>query len=284
MPRKPRGVLQTQLALPGAEEAAQSHTEAPEKPPKEPQGAVLGSTRQAAVGSYAVVGLDTSLTSIAAVALGYDGLTKKHSVTHGEIRWTPEVDYFRRLGEAARSHDLILDLLRPMWVVDPSRVFIAMEEPFPLGMLGSRQASFQASYAKQQAEVSGSVKGSLVRYGFENLVEVNNSSWHKALRQDGVDFQPVTRGSSTTQKAAIKLANKMRIKQWAIERYGLPDLPDLVASKSGAKIPRPESGYGAKAKAVQPDDTYDACAVAHWLLQDLQARDVVDNFNSVWHP
>lgn len=269
MPRKTLADLK-----PAAQRPARARQVAKdEAPPKEPQGAVLGSTRQAAVGSYAVVGLDTSLTSIAAVALGYDGLTRKHSVTHGEIRWTPEVDYFKRLGEAARSHDLILDLLRPMWVVDPSRVFIAMEEPIFYGAVRANIGSF----IKQQCEIGGCVKGALVRYGFENLAEVGNSSWKKTLRvRYGVKFETVPRGTSATDKKKINLRNKMAIKAFAIHEFGLPDLPDLVRSKEGAKIPRPESGYGAKAQAEQPSDVYDAAGVAAWFMEDLETRGVLD--------
>lgn len=273
----PRKTLQD---LQGPEKGSQRVSGAPEqmslldgeKPPKEPQGAVVGSTREAAKKNWAVVGVDTSLTSIAAVAYGYDSTTDSTNVTYGEIRWTPEVDYFKRLGEAAKTHELILDLLRRLWVVDPERVYVALEEPFPLGMLGNRNATFQAGFAKQQAEISGAVKGSLVRYGFPNLEEINNSSWHKALREDGAGFETIPRKALKSEKERLKLANKFRVKEWAIGRYGLPDLPDLVASRSGAKITRPESGYGAKARAVQPSDVYDACAVMHWLLCDLEAR------------
>jgi hypothetical protein len=223
--------------------------------------------------SFALVGIDSSLTAVSAVSWGYDAKTDSYKVEHGEIRWSPETDYFERIRLAAGTHELVLDLLRSMWTIET--VYIALEEPFPFGMLGGRSSNFQASFAKQLAEVSGAVKGSLTRWGFKNLVEVNNSSWHKSLRQDGVTFETVPRGTRGAAKTAIQVANKFRVKSWAITAYGLPEFPDLVAARSGAKIPRPESGYGAKAKAVQADDRYDACAVLHWLRRDLEERGAI---------
>ena len=64
---------------------------------------------------------------------------------------------------------------------------------------------------------------------------------------------------------------KWDVKDWAIGAYGLPDLPDLVSGKNGGKIPRPETGFGAKAKAVQPNDIYDAAAVMAYMQDHVQS-------------
>lgn len=237
------------------------------------QGAVVGSTRPEVDASWACVGCDTSMTAIAAVAVGYDAkLGKRVGPFHGEIRWYPDDDYFKRLGEAARGHDLILDLLKKLWVVDPSRVFVAFEEPIHYGAMQRQVASF----AKQQAEVSGAFKGSLVRYGFVNLIEITNSQWYAVLRRDGVQFIPPIKDGTSGEKSERSLANKMMVKRWGIEAFGLPDLPDLVRSKSGAKIPRPESGYGSTAKPIQPNDVFDSAGVLAWLLDDLETREVIE--------
>lgn len=273
MPRKGADVLQGQLQLPEPQNGSQGATEAAEKLLKTPVAPSPELLKQLPI-SWCVVGLDTSLTSIAAMALGFDAITGKFNVTHDEIRWTPETDYFQRLGDAARCHEMVLDLLRSLWTLDLEHVYIALEEPFPLGMLG-RVANFQAGFAKQQAEVSGAVKGALVRYGFKNLTEMNNATWHKALRQDGAQFASVPRKGTQTEKNAVKIANKFVVRDWAIERYSLPLLPDLVKAKNGAKIPRPESGYGAKAQAIQASDVYDACAVMHAHLVELQERGIL---------
>ena len=227
--------------------------------------------REIARKSYAVVGIDSSLTSIAAVAWGYDAKIGKHKVEHGEIRWMPEVDYFARMRDAAKAHELVLDLLHKMWTVDLENVYIAMEEAVHYGAIQRGIAAF----AKQQMEVAGALKGSLARYGFPNMEEVNNSSWHKTLRQEGIQFAAIPRGTRGVERERIKLENKYLVKEFAIEFYGLPDLPDLVASKSGAKIPRPESGFGAKAKAVQPNDIFDAAAVLHYHRRELEALGIL---------
>lgn len=239
---------------------------------------LLGAKKPAQQASWASVGIDTSMTSIAVVATGYDSKLKKMvGPSYTDIRWMPEDDYYMRLGEAANVHNRVLDVLRVLWVVEPDKVFIAMEEPFPLGMIGravSGKGAWQGSFIKQQSEVSGAVKGSLVRYGFQNLYEINNSQWHATLRKDGVEFETIKRSWTKEEKAAAKYRNKERIKPWAIQAFGLPDLPDLVASKTGAKVPRPESGYGAKAKAVQPNDVYDAAAVCAWMQDEIQNQRV----------
>lgn len=229
--------------------------------------------RKEARESWAAVGVDTSLTSIAACAIGFDARTNKMvGPVTGEIRWTPEVDYFERLRQAARGENLILDLLRVLWVVSPERVFIALEEPVHYGAIQRGIASF----AKQQIQVNGAFVGALARYGFKNIVEINNSQWKKTIRKDGFEFEVVPRKASSTEKNRIKTANKFVVKEWAIKYLGLPEFPDLVASKSGAKIPRPESGFGANAKAVQADDRYDSAAVMSWMVDHLEENGVIE--------
>lgn len=230
--------------------------------------------QRAVEASWAAVGIDTSMTACSAVAMGFDAKTKKMvGPTYAEIRWTPDDDYFKRLGQAAKGHELVLDVLRPLWVIDPEKTFIAIEEPFPLGMIGRAVAgkgTWQGSFIKQQSEVSGAFKGSLVRYGYLNIYEINNAQWHATIRKDGIEFEVIRRAWTKQEKDAAKYRNKFLIKTWAVKAFGLPELPDLVASKSGAKVPRPAEGYGAKAKAVQPNDIYDAAACCAWMQDEIE--------------
>jgi hypothetical protein len=222
--------------------------------------------REIVKGSWACIGVDTSMTACSVVAMGWDSVLKRTvGPSHGEIRWMPEDDYFKRLGEAAKGHELLLDCLRDMYV-DLSRVFIAIEEPFPMGML-NKLGKGQSGWVKQQCEVAGAFKGSLVRYGFQNIYEINNSQWAKTLRDEGVPLLPPNRKDEM---------RKWKVKEWAIRAFGLPELPDLVKSKSGGKIPRPTEGYGANAKAVQPNDIYDAAAVCAWMLDEAERLGLVD--------
>lgn len=198
--------------------------------------------------------------------MGYDAMGDKMvGPTWGEIRWLPDDDYFKRLADAARGHELILDVLKSLWVIDIDKVHIALEEPFPLGMIakaiGGKKA-WQGAYIKQQCEIAGAFKGALGRYGYKNLYEINNSQWKAVIRRDGHEIGKMAEGG------------KWDVKDWAIKAFGLPDLPDLVKSKSGAKVPRPESGYGAKAKAVQPNDIYDGAACCAWMQDALENEKV----------
>lgn len=223
--------------------------------------------QRATEASWAAVGVDTSMTACSVVAVGYDAMTGKLTgPTWSELRWMPDDDYFKRLGEAAKGHNIVLDCLRELWVIHLDKVYIACEEPF---FYGAAKRS-EGSWLKQQAEIAGSFKGSLVRYGFLNIYEINNSQWHSTLRKEGVQFQKAARGSDAKTKASVRHANKFVVKEWAIKAFGLPELPDLVKSKTGAKIPRPESGFGAKAKPEQPSDVYDAAACCAWMLDEIE--------------
>lgn len=220
--------------------------------------------------SYAAVGIDTSLTAVSVVVMGYDAITRKHKGPfHGEVRWTPEIDYFTRLHQALKVDALVNSLVAQTWVRDADRTFIAVEEPFHYGAIKRNIGG----WIKQQAEVGGAVKAGLVSAGYQNIYEIGNSQWHATLRREGVEFVKIPRGSSSGERAALTLAKKFAVKTWAIQAFGLPDLPDLVASKSGAKIPRPETGFGANAKAVQPSDIYDAAACCAWMLDTIESDD-----------
>jgi hypothetical protein len=210
--------------------------------------------------SWAAVGIDTSLTAVSVVCVMYDGLLDKRIGPEWvEYRWLPEdmpggTDYFTRLGQAAKTHVLILDVLRRMYRI-PAKLHIGIEDPW---YYGATKRGMSA-WLMQQAEVAGAVKGSLVRHGFRNLESVNNATWKKAIRER-YDIKIPAKSDVA----------KWVIKEWATEFYGMPELPDLVKSKSGAKIPRPETGYGAKAKPEQPLDVYDAAGVCFYIESTME--------------
>lgn len=211
-------------------------------------------TVKRADGSWAAAGWDTSMTAITIVAVGYDAiLDKMIGPEWGETRFMPEDDYWYRLGMASRAHDLATNVLGKLWVPF-DQVHMAFEEPWFYGAVKMGRSD----HLKQQAEVAGATKGSLVKYGFSirNMHEINNSQWRSMLKKEGVTIRKGPEG-------------KWDVKDWAIKAFGLPVLPDLVKSKEGGKIPRPESGFGAKAKAVQPNDIYDAAAVCAWMCDNL---------------
>ena len=213
--------------------------------------------------SWAAIGVDTSMTACSVVGMGYDAmLGKMVGPVYDEIRWYPEDDWFKRLAEAARGEKLLQSILGKLWVIDPSRVYIAAEEPWYFGAVKKGQSE----WLKQQAEIAGAFKGALCRWGYDNIYEINNAQWKATLRKDGVDL-PSNRKDPDM---------KWKVKRWAIQAFGLPELPDLVKSKSGMKVPRPEEGYGAKAKAVQPNDIYDAAAMCAWMCDELERLGIAE--------
>lgn len=214
--------------------------------------------------SWAVVGIDSSMSAVAVTATGFDATTNKMTkVAYADMRWTTDDDdYLKRLADAVGTYNLVLDVLREIWVVDQVRTFIAIEEPFPMGMASSGRAKFKSAWIKQQSEVSGAVLGGLYKYGFHNIFQINVQQWRKTLRDSGVEIRTGPEG-------------KWDVKSAVIEKFSLPDFPDLVANKKGSKVPRPESGYGAKAKAVQPNDIYDAAAVMWWMSAEAKRMELI---------
>lgn len=212
--------------------------------------------------SWACFGVDTSLTAISAFCIGYDAMTGTlRGPFWGEIRWDHNDNYFHRLGAAVKAANLIYDIGKELWVRDHDDIYIAIEEPVHYGAIERNVASWM----KQQCEVAGAFKGGLVNQGYPYIHEINNSQWKATLRAEGVKFLTNAKGSTAAQKRETAHKNKWVVKDWAIRAFGMPDLPDLVKSKEGPKIPRPESGFGANAQAVQPADLYDAAGICAWM-------------------
>ena len=163
-------------------------------------------------------------------------------------------------------HDLTAEL---KFFGELSNVFIAVEEPWPLGMVGRTQSNA----LKQQAEISGAFLGGLLRYGYKNIFQIPANSWRKVVADDlGITIHHSKwKDPMLCERYNCKPADsgKFRAKQWALECFStgdarVPDWPDIINSAKG-KIPRPE---GSRAKAVQPDDRYDGLAVMQWVRDE----------------
>jgi len=215
---------------------------------------------------WAVMGFDVSMSSIAGAAIGWDQTLKKFvGPNFIYLRWEKDDDYFARLAEASNGQLLIEQLLRELHLMlNLNEVFIAQEEPWPMGLVRGGMSSFM----KQQAEISGAFLGGLVKWGYTNIVQMNSIRWRQMIAQD----LGITTHHSKWRDPKLALAyntrpkdsGKFRSKQWALNYFDgqdfpneIPDWPDIVETKSG-KMPRPD---GSVAKAVQPDDRYDALAV-----------------------
>jgi hypothetical protein len=233
---------------------------------------------------WMVVGADTSMSSIALAAIGYDAVLKKRKGPVFVIkRWSKENDYFSRLKDAAKAHELVLDLQGQMLLaLELDEIFIAQEEPFPVGIKNT-------SFIKQQSEISGAFLGGLVRWGFQNILQMNSIKWRTMVADD----LGITTHFSKWRDPALALkyncapknSGKFRSKEWSLGPFmgsfyedggfpnEIPDLPDIIESTKLGKVPRPE---GSKAKATQPADEYDALAIGWTFFKELQASGELD--------
>ena len=227
---------------------------------------------------WAVVGFDTSMSSLAGAAIGYDATMKKMvGPNFTMLRWEKDDDYFARLKEACNSHELVGGLIADMgMILELDEIYIAQEEPWPLGM--SRGG--MSSYMKQQAEISGAFLGGLIRWGYTNIMQMNSIHWRQMIAADlGITTHHSKWKSpelALAHNCAPKDSGKFRAKQWALTQSPvydgeIPDWPDIIGGKDG-KQPRPETS---KAKAVQPDDRYDALAVMWTHYKELQQLGLV---------
>ena len=214
------------------------------------------------------------MSSLAGAAVGYD---KTLGQLKGPVfvmkRWSKDDHYFDRLRDCARSSELVHELVGQLGITpETDEIFIAQEEPIPYSMIGK----MQSGYMKQQIEISGAFLGGLLRFGYNQLAQISHNDWRGVVARDlGI----TTHYSKWKDPALVKIYNckpadtgKFRAKQWAMLKGAgsgepeIPDWPDIISSKDG-KIPRPE---GSKAKAIQPDDRYDALAIMQWMVEDLE--------------
>lgn len=210
--------------------------------------------------SWAALGFDVSMSSIAGSVFAYDHTLRKFKGPYDTIlRWEKSTNYYDRIEQAARGHDLVFNLLVQLnYSIPMSRVAIAIEEPWSFGHAGKQESG----WLKQQAQISGAFMGALLRYGWVNLYEINNSQWRKIVADD----LGITTHWTKWGKGPI---GKLRAREWAEAKWPeLEKYPDLISSNKLGLIPRPETS---KAKAVQCDDRYDARAMALWMKNEWSA-------------
>ena len=234
---------------------------------------------------WMVCGFDTSMSSISGAAFAFDAITRKFKgpVFH-TVRWnSPEDEYLDRIKSAAMGHQIIWNLQGHLVMpsLEMEEIFIAQEEPWPMGMSLGKTSGF----LKQQAEISGAFLGSLVKWGYPNVVQINTTRWRMMVAEElGITIHHTKwRSPELALEYNCRPADsgKFRSKQWAMrpERMDgrfpneIPDFPDIIERKGG-KTPRPE---GSKAKAVQPADEYDALAIAWTFFAELAENRIITN-------
>jgi hypothetical protein len=229
--------------------------------------------------TWVAAGFDVSMSSMAGAAVGYDATLKKLLGPVFTIkRWEKNYHYFDRIRDAAKSHELVLDLITQLKMTpEAEEIFIAQEEPWPPGIFRGGQSA----QLKQQAEISGAFLAGVLRYGYSQVWQISANDWRQLVARDlGITIHH-SKWRSPELAAEYNCkptdSGKFRSKQWAFEadttaqywamREDTPDWPDIITSSKLGKVPRPE---GSTAKALQPDDRYDALAVCQWMVEELE--------------
>jgi len=229
--------------------------------------------------SVQIVGFDISLSSVAAASIAYHKTLRAWKGPEFlMVRWNKDDHYFDRITEVGQGQNFIWELQAALGItVEPEHVFIAQEEPWPPGRNIVRGGS---QSLKQQAEISGAFLSGLLKSGFKNIFQIGAWQWKQIVAEDlGITIHHSKYGKG--------VEGKMRSKEWALscQGYGwqhtypneIPEWPDLI-SRGGAMMPRPE---GSKAKAVQPDDRYDALAIMEWMVQERNRGQPVESEGEV---
>ena len=220
-------------------------------------------------------GFDQSLGVVAGAAFAYDSTLDR---TIGPVtisrRWAKDEDYFDRIHFLSKSHEMVQDLAAELAIlIEPEDIFIAYEEPFPLGMVGR----MESNSLKQQAQMSGAMVGGWLRWGYRNLYEITAHDWRSLVAAElGIttyhkkwNDPKLVAPKSFKFHCAPKDVGKFRAKQWVLDlhpEWGIPEWPDIIASSKHGLIPRPEDS---KAQARQSDDRYEAAAMAEWMSREL---------------
>lgn len=212
---------------------------------------------------WVCVGIDLSLSGVALAGSSLDKIT-------GEIkgpeffsyRWGKGTHYFDRISDCVGSNIFIEEIQTRLGVIiELDDVYIAIEEPWPMGMV----RKLQSVTLKQSAELQGAFIGGLLKYGYRNVFQINNMAWKGIIAEElEISNSPIgfNYEENPYQYAPSgKGSGKWRAKEYGL-KLGLPDWPDIISSHKQGKIPRPESS---KAKAQQPDDRYDSYAMLKWM-------------------
>jgi hypothetical protein len=256
---------------------------------KPKSGARKKGQSQEVIPTTMISGWDVSMNSIAGAAVAWNSTLREWKGPEFiVVRWDKDDHYFDRISEANQVRDLMWELQAQLKVSpELENNFIAQEEPWPMGLVG-RVSKQMSQTLKQQAEISGAFLAGLVKHGFQNVFQINNVQWRQIVAKDlGITihhtkWNPKDAALAAEFQCRPDKIGKFRAKQWALGQMGnphmwdeggtfpneIPEWPDLIERKSGL-IPRPEDS---KARAVQPDDRYDALAVMEWMREEWELQ------------
>jgi hypothetical protein len=248
------------------------------KKPLKKKSRQIAKKPRARADQWVCVGADVSTYSIALAGIHKtpDGKIKAKAVAK---RWERGTDYFTRMAEAAKAHELVHDLLGELGaIVELDQVFFACEEPISFGHLQRKESQT----IKQQCQISGSFLGSLLRWGWVNIYEIQANAWRKVVADDlaahhGIDFTTYSGKYNSLDvlplpegmRPSAKTVGKYRSQQWVAEIHPKWDgnWPDTIQHYKRGLISRPPES---RAQGVQPDDRYDAFPMAEWVRREIR--------------
>jgi hypothetical protein len=208
---------------------------------------------------WVCVGIDTSYYSI---SMGGIAKTKDGKIRVGAVarRWNRQTDYFKRIEEAAKSHEIMQELFAAM-KIEPNldEVYIVHEEPAAMSHI-QKGAS---GVIKQQIEIGGAMLGGILRWGWKNVWQIQAQKWQAPVAADLGITTHYSKWNPT------KKEGKFRAKEWIEKFHPKWDghWPDLISNSKLGLIPRPDSS---KARGTQSDDRYEALAMAHFMRLELK--------------
>ncbi len=204
------------------------------------------------------IGVDTSLYSIslAGIAETKNGETRAGAIAK---RWEKTDDYFTKINDAAHGETLLHDLFLHM-KIEPEldQVYISIEEPVSIGHL---QRS-HSMHMKQQIEIEGALLGSMFRWGWKQVWQIQAQQWQSVV---AADLGITTHHSKWNP---TKREGKFRAKDWIKQFHPEWDgeWPDIIQHSKRGMIPRPGDS---KARGQQSDDRYEALAMAEFQRRQI---------------
>lgn len=208
---------------------------------------------------WVCVGIDSSYYSISlgGIAKTRDGKIRAAAVTK---RWDRQTDYFTRLLDAAKIHELMHELFLTLKVeAELHEVYIVHEEPVAI----SHFQKGASQVIKQQMEIGGALLGGILRWGWKNVWQIQAQQWQKPVAE--------ALGITThhTKWNPTKKEGKFRAKEWIEKFHPKWDghWPDIIEHSKLGMIPRPDSS---KARGKQSDDRYEALAMANFMRLELK--------------
>lgn len=229
---------------------------------------------------WVAVGIDVSFSSISVAGMARLQNGKVRRARALTVRWERSTDYYTRMIGAAKGHEILFDVFKRLKVMpELDQVHIAIEEAVSIGQLqrmGKLAGAGQVT--KQQLQISGALMGGLLRWGWQNIYEIQAQQWQKIVADDleisthyskwgNVEYLSLPTHFPPVAKKSV---GKYRAWQWVEQFHPKWDgkWPDMIGHSKRGLIHRPEKSH---AQGVQSDDRYEALGIMEWMRRELKS-------------